>query len=122
MRNRLYSAILLILGLVLLSGCLGPKPVIEGTPTVVPPEKGSDQPFRVEAVVVNKGPGAGQVEVAVQLINKQTNEVIAQENKEIQMEKDARQHVLFEIDLPPSARDMDPDNIRVDVAARYPIE
>jgi len=106
----------------LLSGCLGPKPVVEGTPTVQPPRQGSDEPFRVEAVVVNKGPGGGEVEVEVQLTNKDTNEVIVHESKEVQMGKDETQHVLFELSLPPSAKELDPSKIDVEVEANYPIE
>lgn len=122
MRNRLAIFILLIFCAALLSGCLGPKPVVEGTPTVQPPQQGSDEPFRVEAIVANRGPGGGEVEVVVQLTNRDTNEVIVQDSKNVQMEKDEQQHVLFELNLPPSAKDLDPSKIQVDVEANYPIE
>jgi hypothetical protein len=90
--------------------------------TATPPAPSSGEPFRVEAVVSNASSGAGQVEVDVSLTNKQTGEVIDQESKDIQMEPNQTQRVLFEINLPPSAKDLDPQSIVVDVEAHYPVE
>ncbi len=122
MKTLLSNLILFLAGLLVLVGCLGPKPVLDGAPTIDPPPKGSDQPFKVEAVIANKGPGGGQVEVKVQLIDKQTGDIIAQDSQDVQMDTNDKQHVLFEISLPPSAKDMDPGNIKVDVSAEYPIQ
>jgi len=114
-------SIALLLALLALSGCLGPKPVLRGY-EVEPPAAGSDQPYKIDATIANEGPGAGQVEVEVNMSNKQTGEFLAKENKEVEMQMDEIVHVLIEIDLPPSAQDLNPDNIKVEVDAHYPIE
>ena len=114
----IFSILLLCLAL---SGCLGPKPALQGY-TATPPGPGSGDPFTVEAVVVNQGPGAGQVEVQVNLKNKQNGAIIAADSKDLDLDQNATQHVLFKIDLPPSAKDLDPRNIDVEVDAHYPIE
>ncbi len=73
-------------------------------------------------MVQNQGPGSGQVAVVVNLKNKQTGETIAQDEKDVSLEKDETQRLTFSLDLPPSAKGLDPKNIIVDVQAHYPIE
>lgn len=119
-RKRLVAALLVVLFVTL--GCLGPKPVLQGEPVVEPPEQGSDQPFRVEAVIKNQGPGAGEAEVEVSLTNKQTGEFIAKDSEQVDLQPEETVHVLIEVQLPPSAKDLDPQNIEVEVDAHYPIE
>jgi hypothetical protein len=125
MTKRLKSKGAAIALLVLLAGvtggCLGPKPVLQSF-QVEPPSKGSDQPYKVEAVVSNVGPGAGEIVVEVNLSNKRTGEFIAKEAKEVDLQKDETVHVLVEVDLPPSAQELDSQDIDVDVDAHYPIQ
>ncbi|MBF6612238.1 MAG: hypothetical protein IVW55_03840 [Chloroflexi bacterium] len=122
MKQRLLSLTFLLLTTMLATGCiLGPRPVLQSY-QAVPPPQGSDQPFKVEAVVQNQGPGSGQVAVVVNLKNKQTGETIAQDEKDVSLEKDETQRLTFSLDLPPSAKGLDPKNIIVDVQAHYPIE
>ena len=119
MHKRLAHTVLLTIVALALAGCLGPKPVVTDQKSF-PPQAGSDQPFRVEAVIENQGPGDGEVEVEVELQNKQDNTVILQDSKNVEMKVDEKQHVVFELNLPPSAKDMDPNNIEVQVEAHYP--
>ena len=120
-KSRIW-VITLVLGMgLLLVACLGPKPVLQSYNVERPPA-GSDQPFKVEAVIHNQGPGAGQVSVMVVLENKQTGETIRQEEKDVVLDNGETQHVFFEMDLPISAKNMDPNNIDVHVDTHYPIE
>jgi hypothetical protein len=121
MRKRILSFALLLLLMFSISSCLGPQPAVINF-TTTPPAPGSNDPFRVEAVISNSGPGEGQVEVQVNLKNKQNGETIGQETHEIEMQPGETQHVLFEIDLPPSDQNLDAQSIQVDVQAEYPIE
>ncbi|MDQ6694578.1 MAG: hypothetical protein M3014_09195 [Chloroflexota bacterium] len=121
MRKLLYLIASIAVALPLLTGCLGPKPVVLSHKDEAPPA-GSDQPFRVEVVIANQGPGDGQVEVEVNLRDKRNNETISQNSSNVQLKKDEVQHVLFSIDLPPSAKDIDSKDIDVEVDAHYPIE
>src|SRR5947209_67746 len=93
MKGLLRTVVLLVGAALLLVGCLGPKPVLEGYNVERPPA-GSDQPFKVEAVIRNDGPGAGQVSVMVVLENKQTGETIRQEEKDVTLDNGETQHVF----------------------------
>ena len=121
MKSRVSSLIVLLIVLVCASGCLGPKPMVRDF-TATPPAPGSGEPYRVEAVIANDGPGEGAVEVKVDITNKQNGEIIGQDSKDVEMRKGETQHVLFEIDLPPSAQNLDAQSIEVDVEAHYPVE
>ena len=48
------------------SRCSGPLASVVGAPMVTPPAQ-AGQPYRVEASIVNSGPGHGQVEVTFRL-------------------------------------------------------
>ncbi len=120
MKRNLSAAALLLLLVLICTGCLGPKPVLDSYKAT--PPSGADQPFVVDALIHNVGPGDGQIEVEVSLTNKQTGQTIAQDSKDVHLEKDGTQHVLFNIDLPPSEQNIDPSNIGIDVQAHYPIE
>ena len=102
-----------------LGGCLGPKPVLQSYQAE--PPQSPDQPFRVEAVVHNAGPGEGEVLVEVSLTNKQTGAILRREEQHIALQTDETEHVLFELNLPPSAQDLPSDQIDVKVEAHYPI-
>src|SRR6188472_3787213 len=104
-----------------LTGCLGPKPQLQDV-TSTPPPANTDQPFRVEALLSNVGPGDGDVEVEVRLTNKKTGEVLVSDAKDFTLQKDDKQHILFNLDLPEAARSLDPNDIDVNVDAHYPIE
>jgi hypothetical protein len=121
MNKRVPAFVLLLLVAVLATGCLGPKPVLQSY-TAEPPQQGSDRPFRVEAVIKNVGPGDGQVEVEVTLTNKQNGQIVRNESQEVDIKKDEVVSVLFEMNLPPSAKDLDPQQIDVQIDAHYPIE
>jgi hypothetical protein len=104
----------------LLAGCLGPKPVVQGF-SVQPPAEGSEEPYKVEVVVGNAGPGAGEVVVRVDLFNRGTGEIIAQDLKDVDLQQNQTVRTLFELDLPPSLQGLDPQSIDVRVDAHYPI-
>lgn len=121
MKNRLLSILGLFVIVFALTGCLGPKPVLQSY-TTKPPPPNSDQPYSIDATITNAGPGSGQVEVVVSLTNKQNGQTIVQDAKDIDLAQDETQHVVFNIDLPLSARSLDPSQIKVDIDAHYPIE
>ncbi|MEO8286974.1 MAG: hypothetical protein ABI670_11120 [Chloroflexota bacterium] len=121
MKKRLVYLLLLLPVLLIATGCLGPKPILDSY-TAEPPQAGSNDPFRVDAVIRNGGPGDGQVEVEVTLVNKQTGVVIRKSSSEVNLKKDETQHVLFELNMPPSSKDLNPDDIQVEIDAHYPIE
>jgi hypothetical protein len=121
MKKQLVSMIILTFVLVTASGCLGPKPVLQSF-NVHPPPAGSDQPYKVEAVVANQGPGEGQVQVEVTFVNKQDGATIVKEDKNTNLKSNETQHVPFEIELPESAKGLDSGSIDVQVEAHYPIE
>jgi hypothetical protein len=105
----------------LLTGCFGPKPVVRDYSSV-PPPAGSDEPYKVEVVLGNAGPGAGEVVVMVDLSNRRTGEIIAQEMKEVDLQQDQTVRTTLELPLPPSLQGLDPQDIDVRVDAHYPIE
>ena len=119
MRKLIFALSLMTMAL-LLAGCLGPKPVAHDF-SMVPPAEGSGEPYKVEVVVENAGPGGGEVVVMVDLYNRGTGEIIAQDLKDVDLQKDQTVRVLFELDLPPSLEDLDPQSIDVRVDAHYPI-
>jgi PBP1b-binding outer membrane lipoprotein LpoB len=119
MKRRLLSILMLALSALVLSACLGPKPVVQSY-NAEPPSS-PDQPFRVEAVVHNTGPGEGEVLVEVSLTNKQTGAILRRDEQHIALQTGETEHVLFELNLPPSAQDLPSDQIEVKVEAHYPI-
>ncbi len=121
MKNRLLSIIGLCVLVFALTGCLGPRPVLQGY-TTMPPAPNSDKPYSIDATITNAGPGSGQVEVVVSLTNEQNGETIAQDTRDFDLAKDETQHIVFNIDLPLSARSLDPSQIKVNIDAHYPIE
>jgi hypothetical protein len=97
-------------------GC-GPRPSVERFDS----KAEGDDKVVVEAVVHNAG-GEGQVEVEVTLSHPEKREVITRETKDIDMQKDETQHVRVEIDMPPEAKDVEPEKAVVGVEAHYPVE
>ena len=113
-----WAVILLVLALpLLLTGCLGPKPIVAGV-TKQPPTA-PDQPYRLQVLVRNDGPGDGQVEVSVRFVDKQTQRIILSDDQDVQLEHE-EQSVNFELNLPPTAPPLDQLDVQVD--AKYPIE
>jgi hypothetical protein len=84
------------------------------------PPAAQNDPYRIQVLIENTGPGDGQVEVSVRLVNKQTQQTILYDEQDVQLDKDERQSVNFEEALPPSAPAV--DQIDVQVSAQYPIE
>ena len=116
--TRLPTVVLLVLLAGTLAGCLGPKPRVVEVQTQ--PPAGQNDPYRIQVLIENTGPGDGQVEVSVRLVNKQTQQTILYDEQDVQLDKDERQSVNFEESLPPSAPAA--DQIDVQVSAQYPIE
>ena len=119
--RKLVRVMLLVALALGLAGCLGPKPMVRSYSVQAPPT-GSDQPYKVEVVLGNDGPGGGQVEVEVEVANRRTGEIIAQEMKELDLQKDATVRTQLDVKLPTSLHDLNPNDIEVRVAAHYPIE
>ena len=119
MKRLLLLIPTLALSALVLSGCLGPRPVLEGY-QAHPPQDPS-QPFRVDAVLRNAGPGEGEVRVEVSLSDRQTGEIIRRQEQQVSLQTGETEHVLFELNIPPSAHDLPPDQIEVEVEAHDPI-
>src|SRR4051812_7600202 len=103
-RARLALVLLALALPLLLTGCLGPKPIVAGV-TKQPPT-GPDQPYRLQVLVRNDGPGSGQIEVSVRFVDKQTQRVILSNDQDVQLEHE-EQSVNFELNLPPTAPPLD---------------
>jgi ABC-type uncharacterized transport system auxiliary subunit len=118
-RRRARAALVLLVPAMalLLTGCLGPRPIIAGV-TKQPPAA-PDQPYRLQVLVRNDGPGSGQVQVSVRFVDKQTQRVILSNDQEVQLEHE-EQSVNFELNLPPTAPPLDQIDVQVDT--QYPIE
>ena len=119
MKRRIPLIPALLLSLLVLTGCLGPKPVVDSYQAE--PPSSPDQPFKVEAVVSNAGPGEGEVLVEVSLSDKKTGAVLRRDEQHVSLQTGETEHVLFELNLPPSAQNLNPDQIDVEVQAHYPI-
>jgi len=116
-RPRLAIVLLALVMPLLLTGCLGPKPIVAGV-TKQPPSA-PDQPYRLQVLLRNDGPGSGQVQVTVRLVDKQTQRIILSNDQEVQLEHE-EQSVNFELNLPATAPPLDQLDVQVD--AQYPIE
>jgi hypothetical protein len=94
-----------------ISKCSGPQPVVQGQPTISAPEAPGD-PYRVEVAVRNAGPGHGQVEVIVRLLDRAAGRTY-QGDEQVDLEAGEENRVVVEIFAPPRTYD-------VDVDTRYP--
>jgi hypothetical protein len=112
-------SVILSLALALaLTGCLGPKPVV--TQVNKQPPASAGEPYRLQALVRNQGPGDGQIEVSVRFVDKRDGHTVLTNAQDVQLGKDELQSVNFELNLPPGAPP--PDQIDVQVDATAPIE
>ncbi len=118
LRARLLYGGLLVLAALALAGCLGPKPGVVEVKKQPPASQGD--PYRVQVVIANNGPGEGQVEVSVRLLDKRTQQTIQFDSQDVQLDVGERQSVNFEETLPPDAPPV--EQIDVQVAAQYPIQ
>ncbi|MEO5953151.1 MAG: hypothetical protein ABIQ44_11855 [Chloroflexia bacterium] len=119
--KKLTCAILLIGLSLLLTACLGPKPVVKEFTLHAPPS-GTSSPYSVEVLLTNDGPGGGEVALEIELVNKKTGEVIAQETKQVELAQNETVRKQIDLDLPQSLQSIDPNDIDVHVDAHYPIE
>lgn len=118
MRRRILDMFTLVISAVLLTACFVPSPIVRDK-HVSPPQAGQ-QTYTIEAVVENKGLGAGQVNVEAAIISKSDGSVLAQDSKQVDIDPGASVHVVFDLDLPPSAGHLGPSDVDVDVQASYP--
>jgi hypothetical protein len=119
--KRVMVTLLLPLAALALTGCLGPDPVVRDY-SVQPSAQGSGLPYVVDVTLGNKGPGGGEVLLEVDLTDKHTGVIIAQQEQEVDLQKDQTIQVVITLDLPQSAKDLTPDDVKVQVDAHYPIE
>lgn len=115
---RLLLAGLLVLVAAGLTACLGPKPSVVDVQKQ--PPAGPSDPYRIQVLIENTGPGDGQIAVTVRLVDKRTQQTVIYDDQEVQLDKDERQSVNFEESLPPNAPPA--DQIDVQVEAHYPVE
>jgi hypothetical protein len=101
-----------------LTGCLGPKPVV--TQVNKQPPASAGEPYRLQALIRNQGPGDGQIEVTVRFVDKRDGHVVLTNEQDVQLGKDELQSVNFELNLPPGAPPLDQIDVQVD--AVYPTE
>ncbi len=79
--------------------CSGPVPTDVGSPTVRAREQPGD-PYMVEAVIRNQGPGHGGVKVLIRLRDASTGDSY-QEEQQADLEYGETVHVVAEISAPP---------------------
>jgi len=118
-QRRTILASLLVL-LVLLTGCLGPSPIVEQQ-TLVPPDA-PGKPFQIECLIVNHGGGEGTIRVTGSLKNKRTGLTLVRANETVYLRDNERLTVVISLDPPPSAGTLDPGDVQPDVTAEYPIQ
>jgi len=117
--KRLITAVSILVCTLLLTACLGPSPVVRET-HVFPPAQGQEGIYQVETVVGNHGPGEGQIDVVATLRDKRTGATLAEDDKQVNLAVDGTVHVLFQLQIPPSAKGISPDDVDVQVEANYP--
>lgn len=120
MKKLVCCAMIIMIG-VLFAGCFGPNPVVREY-SLHAPTAGSNEPYKVEVLLGNDGPGGGEVVVQVDLSNTRTGEIIAQELKDIDLQHEQSVRTELDLTLPPTLKDLDPSLIDVSVEAHYPIE
>lgn len=111
-----WSALVALLGAAVVIGlwvthCSGPQPHVVGAPLLRPPAQ-AGQPYQVEAVVANPGPGQGQVQVTFRLRDRVTG-LAYQSQEQADLESGEQVRVVTDISAPEG--DYQPE---VDV--RYP--
>ncbi len=119
--RKVVCVLMLPMLAMLLVGCLGPKPVVQDY-SVHAPAAGSSEPYKVDVTLANAGPGGGTVELEVELVERTTGSVLAQEMRDVDLQKDETVHTELDLTLPASMQDLDPQEIEVHVDAHYPIE
>lgn len=102
-----------------LVGCRGPDPVVTRQ-TLLAADAGA--PLRVEAVVVNRSAGSGQVSVVADVTERASGALIARESKEIELDAHGSQGVVIELRVPSLLDGVARERLELRVAARYPIE
>jgi hypothetical protein len=117
-RVRPRGALACLAVVLALTGCLGPRPVVTGVNKQPPASAG--EPYRLQALIRNQGPGDGQIQVSVRFVDKRDGHTVLTNEQDVQLGKDEQQSVNFELNLPPGAPP--PDQIDVQVDAQYPIE
>jgi hypothetical protein len=119
--KRIIVVLLLLPATLLLTSCLGPDPVVRDF-VVQPSAQGSGLPYVVDVTLANEGAGGGQVGLEVNLTNKRTGDMIAQQLVEVDLQKNQTMQLAVSLSLPQSARDLTPDDIEAHVDVHYPIE
>jgi YbbR domain-containing protein len=119
--KRVIVLLLLVPVALTLTGCLGPDPVVRDY-SVQASAQGSGLPYVVDVTLGNKGAGGGQVQLEVNLTDKRTGVIIAQQVQAVDLQKDQTIQVAVTLKLPQSARDLTPDDIVAHVDVHYPVE
>jgi hypothetical protein len=89
-------------GLAWVRSCSGPDPVVESTRLIEPSAEGA--PYRVEAVVRNRGPGEGQAELTVRLRDRESGRTV-EDDKKLQLERGETTLAVVEIKAPRGSYD-----------------
>lgn len=120
MNARRWTAPLFAALALFASACRGPDPIVERQ-TLEPFDRGT-KVFRVEAVIVNRSGGDGQIEVEATLVRRRDGEVVARADREVELHAGERQTVVVELPRPPSAAELTADALELRVEAHYPID
>ncbi|HEY1293072.1 MAG TPA: hypothetical protein VGJ60_08340 [Chloroflexota bacterium] len=111
-----WSAVVSLLGVAIIVGlwvthCSGPQAQVVGTPSLRAPAQ-PGQPYRIEAVVANPGPGQGQVQVTFRLRDLATG-LAYQSQEQADLEPGEQVRVVTDIAAPDG-------NYQPEVEVRYP--
>lgn len=115
---RALVAVVVVLAASLVA-CRGPEPVVTRQ-TLPAGEAGA--PLRVEAMVVNRSGGSGQVSVVADVTERGSGTLIARESKEIELDAHGSQGVVLELRVPSLLKAGAAERLELRVAAHYPIE
>jgi hypothetical protein len=111
-----WSVVVAFLGVAIVVGlwvthCSGPQPQVIGSPSLRAPAQ-PGQPYRVEAIIANPGPGQGQVQVTFRLRDAVTG-LAYQSQEQADLEPGEQVRVVTEIAAPDG-------NYQPEVEVRYP--
>src|SRR5436309_1134131 len=83
LRASVGRGLLLLLLAGLLTGCLGPQPVVVSVQAQPPTQAGA--PYLVQVIIENRGLGDGQVGVSIRLVDKQSGQTVVYDQQRVNL-------------------------------------
>lgn len=112
MKQRAVWVLPLLLMLLLLGACIGPRPEVVSYDLSAPESPGD--PYIMTVVVKNAGRGEGQIEVIGRLLADSSDEVLAQNDELVDLDPHEVVHIAIEL------RPNEPGSYRPAASVKYP--